>query len=78
MNAALLHSQLVHRDLKPENCVFLDGETQLKLVDFDFCGFPDGKKISERPGTRGYMAPESVAEGSYTEKSDMWSLDVIL
>jgi len=70
---------IVHRDLKLQNFVY-ESETssRLKLIDFGFSKVcvEKGMKMTERLGTRGYMAPE-VLDQSYTSKCDVWSLGVI-
>jgi len=58
-----IHSQkVVHRDIKPEN-IMVQGEDELKLIDFGLSKRQEGnKKLKTIAGTPYYMAPE-VLEG---------------
>lgn len=72
---------IAHRDLKPENLLF-DRDYNLKLVDFGFA-FAFEKRGEKRTmqtelGTKGYMAPEVLAnKQAYTKKCDIFSAGVI-
>ena len=73
--------KIIHRDIKPENIMFEDNSlnSYAKLVDFGFATIYDQKKIfKELMGSTLYMAPEVVAGNGATEKSDIWSLGIIL
>lgn len=72
------NKQIVHRDIKPENILFsVSGDYHsLKLIDFGLSA--SGKsKSKQRVGSPYYMAPE-IINGSYTYKTDIWSVGVIL
>jgi DNA helicase-2/ATP-dependent DNA helicase PcrA len=72
--------KVLHRDLKPENILIskTKKEESMKITDFGLAKFIRADSISaSSAGTPIYMAPESWA-GSYSEKSDIWSLCVIL
>ncbi|MDF3071008.1 MAG: uncharacterized protein K0R38_6609 [Polyangiaceae bacterium] len=85
---ALAHAKgIVHRDLKPDN-VFLstDGEQlQPKLLDFGIAKLGYGgvsyPKLTEDGvvlGSPHYMSPEQVAGEEVDQRSDTWSLCVVL
>lgn len=69
---------IMHRDLKPENLLLHDGI--IKLADFGFCKpLQNEDEISKTMlGSPIYMAPEILRGESYSIKSDIWSLGVVL
>lgn len=69
----------IHRDLKPAN-ILLKSST-IKIADFGFAKAVDRDgTIRERfnLGSPLYMPPEALSDNIYSEKSDVWSLGVIL
>lgn len=71
---------VLHRDLKPENILLTEEhkKSHVKVTDFGLARFiRSGSLSASTAGTPIYMAPE-VWEGSYNEKSDIWSIGVIL
>lgn len=73
---------IMHRDVKPENWLLATDEairkTDLKLIDFGLSKrFVPGELSSTKTGTPYYVSPE-VLEGQYAEKSDVWSIGVIM
>lgn len=79
---AFLHSQdIIFRDLKSSN-VLLGPDHRAKLSDFGLArAGPTGGKthVSTRVvGTRGYAAPEYVATGHLSAKSDVYGFGVVL
>jgi calcium-dependent protein kinase len=72
-------NNIIHRDLKPEN-LLLDSShnNNVKLIDFGTAvEMKPGKRLSEVHGTAYYISPD-VLNKSYNEKSDIWSLGVIM
>eukprot|EP00262_Sarcandra_glabra_P005417 TRINITY_DN169_c0_g1_i1.p1 TRINITY_DN169_c0_g1~~TRINITY_DN169_c0_g1_i1.p1 ORF type:complete len:411 (+),score=56.89 TRINITY_DN169_c0_g1_i1:212-1444(+) len=81
---AFLHSaetKVIYRDFKASN-VLLDSHYNAKLSDFGLAkDGPTGDKshVSTRVmGTYGYAAPEYLATGHLTAKSDIYSFGVVL
>jgi serine/threonine-protein kinase ULK/ATG1 len=71
-------NNIMHRDLKPENLLLHDGI--IKLADFGFCKpLENEDEISKTMlGSPIYMAPEILKGETYSIKSDIWSLGVVL
>ncbi|CAH9094232.1 unnamed protein product [Cuscuta europaea] len=81
---AFLHSaesQVIYRDFKASN-ILLDSSYNAKLSDFGLAkDGPTGDKshVSTRVmGTYGYAAPEYLATGHLSSKSDIYSFGVVL
>lgn len=75
--AAHIHGVL-HRDLKPAN-VMIDGKGRVRITDFGlavYAGQVDRAEI--RSGTPRYMAPEQIAGIAVDERSDIYSLGLVL
>ena len=69
---------VLHRDLKPAN-IMLDGRGQVVITDFGLAAFADQTEGAEiRSGTPAYMAPEQLAGKEVSEKSDLYSLGLVL
>jgi len=76
-----LHSQgIIHRDLKPTNFMYTsdDSNAELVLIDFGFSRWiEEGESLETRLGTPYYLAPE-VLERDYDQRSDYWSLGIMM
>ena len=65
----------MHRDFKPAN-VMLDGTRQGPRSPTS--GWPASSGESIRAGTPAYMAPEQLAGGEVTARSDIYALGLVL
>ncbi|CZS99876.1 related to serine/threonine-protein kinase [Rhynchosporium agropyri] len=69
---------VVHRDIKDENVV-LDGEGNIKLIDFGSAAYTKNGPFDVFVGTIDYAAPEVLAGKPYRGKEqDVWALGILL
>ena len=70
---------ILHRDLKPNN-VFLTQRGIVKLADFGIASILGGSEEKARSivGTPLYLSPEIFQNIPYNQKTDIWSLGVLL
>ena len=74
------HLGVVHRDLKPQN-IMLDKEGNARIMDFGIARSLKGKGVTTEGmiiGTPNYMSPEQVEAAKVDQRSDIYSLGVIL
>ena len=80
--AYLRERHILHRDLKPANLLLTDENRIIKIADFGFAKVIGESTLMETMcGSPLYMAPEIiglVSGETYTEKSDLWSIGVML
>jgi len=69
---------LLHRDLKPAN-IMLDGRGRVRITDFGLAlSSDDALGRTETAGTPAYMAPEQIAKGEASVRTDVYSLGLVL
>ena len=71
---------VIHRDLKPQN-IMIDRQGNAKIMDFGIARFLE-KEGTTMPGTLvgtpEYMSPEQTEFGAVDQRSDIYSLGIIL
>ncbi|HEU4622902.1 MAG TPA: protein kinase [Burkholderiaceae bacterium] len=78
---AAIHARgIVHRDMKPDN-VMLRDDGSLGLADFGIAKHIDNKTLTRHGevfGTPYYLSPEQALGGAVDQRSDIYSLGVML
>ena len=75
---------IIHRNIKPENIFKLESTNDslesfnIKLANFDCAIYAKDVKNSLLIGSLRYSAPEIINKLNYDEKSDYWSLGIVL
>ncbi len=71
---------IIHRDIKPHNIMMTNG-SQIKIMDFGLAKLKSGAGLTKTGtslGTLSYMSPEQVQGIASDQRSDIWSLGVVL
>lgn len=70
--------QVIHRDLKPENIIVTHNGQNAKIIDFGLSDADSYRNLKAPAGTRLYASPELEAGETIDNRSDIWSLGVII
>jgi len=71
---------IVHRDLKPAN-IFNTNKDQIKIIDFGLAKAAQRTMLTKSGTTLGtvpYMSPEQAQGGTVDNRTDIWSLGVVM
>jgi len=71
---------VIHRDIKPEN-VMINFRDQIKITDFGLAKMADSELLTKTGivvGTIAYISPEQISGEPVDQRTDIWSLGVML
>lgn len=74
----LHHAQVIHRDLKPENILITNNGQNAKLIDFGLSEEDSCYEYRIPGGTLSYASPEQLAGMPIDNRSDIYSLGLII
>ncbi|MEE8577875.1 MAG: serine/threonine-protein kinase, partial [candidate division Zixibacteria bacterium] len=72
--------KIIHRDIKPSNIV-IDAYGRPKILDFGLASIEDGEHLTKTGSTLGtihYMSPEQVEGKTVDQRSDIFSVGIVL
>ena len=70
--------QVIHRDLKPENILITHNGHNVKIIDFGLSDTDSFATIKAPAGAKRYASPELLAGEVIDNRSDIWSLGVMI
>ena len=71
---------IIHRDIKPSN-ILIDSHGRVRIVDFGLAAIRGSEHLTKTGstlGTIGYMSPEQIEGKDIDQRSDLFSLGVVL
>ena len=74
--SALHNKGFIHSDLKPEHIIYDENRETTVLIDFGFAAMQS--QIITPSGTFGYLAPEVIKGIGIDQRSDLYSLGIII
>lgn len=83
LTSAIAHAhqnQIIHRDIKPQN-ILIDKNGTVKITDFGIAMAMSATSITQTNSVIGsihYLSPEQARGGVATEKSDIYSLGIVM
>jgi len=81
--AAMQHAHkngIIHRDIKPQN-ILVHADGHIKVADFGIARMADSSTLTKGDNVMGsvhYFSPEQASGSAATEKSDIYSVGVVL
>ncbi len=73
-----LPQRVIHRDIKPANILLQRGTDEVKVTDFGIASILSEQSARTAAGTLAYMSPEQAAGVGADERTDLYSLGVML
>ncbi|MCL6617261.1 MAG: Stk1 family PASTA domain-containing Ser/Thr kinase, partial [Anoxybacillus ayderensis] len=83
LTSAIAHAhanRIIHRDIKPQN-ILIDEHGKVKITDFGIAVALSSTTITQTNSVLGsvhYLSPEQARGGVATEKSDIYSLGIVM